>query len=108
MPARRRAASRASLGFLNPADEGYIATMNAFALDPVLLTSFLAVAEARSFTSAGRKLHLQQSTVSQHVKRLEDTVGRRLFVRDTHSVKLTQDGAAMLEFAKRVLEIEHR
>jgi DNA-binding transcriptional LysR family regulator len=82
--------------------------MTRFAFDPVLLSSFLAVAEAKSFTSAGRKLRLQQSTVSQHVKRLEDAVGRRLFIRDTHSVKLTHDGAAMLEFAKRILEIEHR
>lgn len=76
--------------------------------DPVLLKSFLAVASANSFTAAGRKLGLQQSTVSQHIKRLERAVGRRLLVRDTHTVTLTADGAAMLEFAQRILEIEER
>ena len=50
-------------------------------LDPVLLESFLAVAQARSFTEAGRRLGLRQSTVSQHVRKLEQAAGRRLFVR---------------------------
>ncbi len=76
--------------------------------DPTLLRSYLSVAELRSFTAAARKLGLQQSTVSQHVKRLEQTVGRRLLVRDTHTVTLTTDGAAMVEFASRIVEIEQR
>ena len=53
-------------------------------LDPVLLDSFLAVAQTRNFTEAGRRLGLRQSTVSQHVRKLEAAAGRRLFVRDTH------------------------
>ncbi|MCK5749856.1 MAG: LysR family transcriptional regulator [Oricola sp.] len=82
--------------------------MTSRGFDPVLLRSFLAVASANSFTAAGRKLGLQQSTVSQHIKRLERAVGRRLLVRDTHTVTLTADGAAMLEFEQRILEIEAR
>jgi len=82
--------------------------MTSRGFDPVLLRSFLAVASVNSFTAAGRKLGLQQSTVSQHIKRLERAVGRRLLVRDTHTVTLTADGAAMLEFAQRILEIEAR
>jgi DNA-binding transcriptional ArsR family regulator len=39
--------------------------------DPNLLATFVAAAKARSFTEAGRRLGLQQSTVSQHVRRLE-------------------------------------
>ena len=61
-------------------------------LDPVLLESFLAVAQARSFSEAGRRLNLRQSTISQHIRRLEQEAGRRLFVRDTHSVVPTADG----------------
>jgi len=76
--------------------------------DPVLLRSFLVVAELCNFTSAARKLDLQQSTVSQHVKRLEALVGRRLLVRDTHNVTLTRDGEAMIEFANRIIDIEER
>lgn len=76
--------------------------------DSTLLRSFLVVAELKNFTAAARELGLQQSTISQHVRRLEDNVGRRLLVRDTHSVALTGDGAAMIEYASRIVEIEER
>lgn len=72
--------------------------------EPGLLVSFSAVADAGSFTEAGRRLGLRQSTVSQHVRRLEESVGRRLFLRDTHSVRLTADGEAMLGHARSILE----
>src|SRR5450432_1898933 len=78
------------------------------AFDPVLLATFVAVAQTRSFTAAGRRLGLRQSTVSQHVRRLEDATARRLFVRDTHSVALTADGDAMLGFAQGILEANAR
>ena len=67
--------------------------------DPTLLTSFVTVAKAGSFTEAGRRLGLRQSTVSQHIRRLEQAAGRRLFVRDTHSVTMTADGQAMVALA---------
>ncbi len=76
--------------------------------DPVLLTTFLTVAQTASFTEAGRRLGLGQSTVSQHVRRLEKAVARRLFLRDTHAVSLTADGQAMLSFARGILEANQR
>jgi len=75
---------------------------------PELLTSFVTVAEGRSFTEAGRRLNLRQSTVSQHVRRLEELTGHRLFLRDTHSVTLTEDGQAMLIFARTILDAQER
>jgi DNA-binding transcriptional LysR family regulator len=77
-------------------------------LDPVLLESFLAVAQARNFSAAGRRLGLRQSTISQHIRRLEAAAGRRLFVRDTHSVIPTADGEAMEGFARSILEANER
>ncbi len=76
--------------------------------DPALLTTFVTVAKARSFTEAGRRLGLRQSTISQHVRRLEQAAARRLFVRDTHSVALTADGEAMLGLAQGILEANER
>lgn len=73
-------------------------------LDPVWLRTFLVVAETRSFTRAAQRLGLRQSTVSQHVRKLEQTSTRQLFVRDTHTVELTGDGEAMLGFAATVIE----
>lgn len=76
--------------------------------DPVQLRTFLAVAQTLSFTRAARRLGVRQSTVSQHVRRLEDAVGRQLFLRDTHSVELTEDGEAMLGFARRILTVHEQ
>ncbi len=77
-------------------------------LDPVLLQTFLAIAQTRNFTQAAARLGLRQSTVSQHVRKLEEEAGRRLFVRDTHSVTPTPDGEAMIEFARGILAANER
>ena len=71
--------------------------------DPELLRTFLAVSQSLSFTASARTLGIGQPTVSQHVRRLEDSVGRPLFVRDTRSVTLTADGEAMAGFAREIL-----
>ncbi|MFG2603020.1 LysR substrate-binding domain-containing protein [Streptomyces sp. NPDC048514] len=76
--------------------------------DPTHLRTFLAVAQTLSFTQAARRLGLRQSTASQHVRRLEEAAGRQLFSRDTHSVELTDDGEAMLGFARRILEVHEQ
>ncbi|MFD7445978.1 LysR substrate-binding domain-containing protein [Streptomyces sp. NPDC059909] len=76
--------------------------------DPAQLRTFLAVAQTLSFTQAARRLGVRQSTVSQHVRRLEEAAGRLLFTRDTHSVELTEDGEAMLGFARTILEAHER
>jgi DNA-binding transcriptional LysR family regulator len=71
--------------------------------DPVLLRTFLAVADTRSFTGAGVQLGLSQPTVSQHVRKLEDAAGRTLVARDTRDVSLTDNGDAMAGFARTIL-----
>uniref|UniRef100_A0AAU3GLS0 LysR substrate-binding domain-containing protein n=1 Tax=Streptomyces sp. NBC_01401 TaxID=2903854 RepID=A0AAU3GLS0_9ACTN len=76
--------------------------------DPVQLRTFLAVAQTLSFTQAARRLGVRQSTVSQHVRRLESEAGRQLFDRDTHRVDLTEDGEAMLGFARTILQANER
>ena len=77
-------------------------------LDPVLLQTFLAIAQTRNFTRTAERLGLRQSTVSQHIRKLEEETGRRLFVRDTHSVTMTADGEAMIEFARGILAANER
>jgi DNA-binding transcriptional LysR family regulator len=77
-------------------------------LDPVLLRSFVTVAQALSFSRAAQQLGVRQSTVSQHIRKLESAVGRQLFVRDTHSVELTGDGQAMVGLARAILDSNDR
>jgi DNA-binding transcriptional LysR family regulator len=71
--------------------------------DPELLATLLAVEQAGSFTQAAARLGVRQPTVSQHIRRLEEAVGRTLVLRDTHSLSFTSDGEAMLGFARTIL-----
>ncbi|OYV36168.1 MAG: LysR family transcriptional regulator [Acidocella sp. 20-61-6] len=77
-------------------------------LDPVLLRSFIAVVEAGGFSAAARQLGMSQSTISQHVAKLEAQTGRKLLARDTHTVAPTSDGDAVLPFARQALEANAR
>jgi DNA-binding transcriptional LysR family regulator len=71
--------------------------------DPVLLRTFVAVADTLNFTRAGELLDLSQPTVSQQVRKLEVAAGRQLVARDTRAVALTDNGDAMLGFARSIL-----
>jgi DNA-binding transcriptional LysR family regulator len=58
-----------------------------------------------SFTEAAARLGIGQSTVTQHIQRLEKSLGRRLVFRDTHQVKLTAEGEALLGYARGMLDM---
>ena len=60
------------------------------------LTTFLVVAEERSFTRAAARLGSSQSAVSQTVRRLEASLGLSLLTRTTRSVALTLAGERLL------------
>ncbi|MFB2550152.1 LysR family transcriptional regulator [Ensifer soli] len=77
-------------------------------IDPALILSLVTVAEKRSFTLAAERLGLRQSTVSQHVRRLETLLGRPLLRRDTHSVATTPDGDVVLELGRDLLKAQAR
>ncbi|HTH75534.1 MAG TPA: LysR family transcriptional regulator [Trinickia sp.] len=77
-------------------------------LNPIWLNTFLTVSACRSFTQAALRLGLTQSSVSEHIRRLEQAVGRRLLVRDTHSLAMTADGEAMLAHAGVILQAINR
>jgi len=63
---------------------------------------FLAVARAKNFTRAAETLHLSQSTLSQHVRELEDELGVSLFDRLGRAVTLTEAGRLLEDHATRL------
>jgi DNA-binding transcriptional LysR family regulator len=69
------------------------------------LKVFLRVATERSFSRAAMKLHRTQPAVSQAVKRLEDSVGERLFDRGTKDASLTEAGRLLRDYAERLLRL---
>jgi DNA-binding transcriptional LysR family regulator len=69
------------------------------------LRVLLATAETGSLTAAGRRCGLSTAAVSAAMKRLEKTLGARLFERTTRSVRPTPEGDVMIEHARRALEL---
>ncbi|WHA41677.1 LysR substrate-binding domain-containing protein [Agrobacterium larrymoorei] len=72
------------------------------------LASFVTLEQTMSFTLAAERLGIGQSTVSQHIQRLEASLGQRLIARDTHRVRLTPEGEALLGYARRMLDINNK
>ncbi|UIK04280.1 LysR family transcriptional regulator [Neorhizobium galegae] len=69
------------------------------------LNSFVMLQQTGSFTEAATRLGIGQSTVTQHIQRLEKSLGRQLVFRDTHQVKLTAEGEALLGYARGMLDM---
>lgn len=65
---------------------------------------FAKVAEAGSFSAAGRALQLSTSVVSHHVKALETRHSVSLFHRSTRALSLTGEGKKLLDSARRMVE----
>ena len=74
-------------------------------LDIDLLRSFVAVAEAGSFTAAADMVGRTQSAVSQKILRLETLLGCRVFERSSRSLSLTREGERLMAPARRMLEM---
>ncbi|WP_186205970.1 LysR family transcriptional regulator [Burkholderia gladioli] len=68
------------------------------------LRAFVTVAQAGNFTRAAARLSLSQPALTVQIRRLEETVGARLFDRNSRSVALTQTGRALLPLLQRSLD----
>jgi DNA-binding transcriptional LysR family regulator len=69
----------------------------AWRLDWNLLRSFMVIMDVGSITEAARRLDLKQPTVSNALRRLEETLGRRLIDRGPRSFEPTAHGLALYE-----------
>lgn len=69
------------------------------------LEVFRAVAESKSFTRASHTLFISQSTVSQHIRELEDSLNIKLFNRNRRNVSLTPAGENLLEHGRNIFQL---
>ena len=74
-------------------------------LDIDQLRTFIAIAETGSFTRAAEVVHKTQSAVSMQMKRLEERIERPIFARDGRASKLTEDGQRLLDYARRIVNL---
>ena len=75
-------------------------------LDLELLRSFVSVVDTGGFTRAGERVHRTQSTVSQQIRRLEQSLGYPLLHRDGRQATPTEEGERLLSYSRRILALE--
>lgn len=72
------------------------------------IRAFIAVAQTGSFTRAATRLHLSQPALTVQIRRLEETLGTRLFDRNSRNVALTPVGRDLLPLLQKSLhDMEH-
>jgi DNA-binding transcriptional LysR family regulator len=74
-------------------------------LDLDLVRCFVTVVKTGGFTRASKELHLTQSAITLKIKRLEDLLQRRLFLRTTKPLELSPEGEVVMGYASRLLDL---
>jgi DNA-binding transcriptional LysR family regulator len=74
-------------------------------MDLDLIRTLAVIVDSGGFTEAAGKLHRTQSAVSMQVKRLEDSLGVTLLLRNRSRVVLTPEGETVLDYGRRMLAL---
>ena len=74
-------------------------------MDLAALRIFKAVVEYGGINKAAAKLHRVPSNVTTRVKQLEESLGTKLFVRQSRRLALSQEGRLLLTYADRLLRL---
>ena len=69
------------------------------------LRYFLAVAREENMTRAAEILHVTQPTLSKALKSLEDELGKKLFIRHSFSIRLTEEGVLLRNRAEDLISM---
>ena len=74
-------------------------------LDARRLETFLVVAQCAQVSAAARLLNLSQPAVTGQIRQLEAEVGHSLFLRHLKGMRLTEHGALLLDYARKVHDL---
>ncbi len=74
-------------------------------LDLDQLQTFCSIADCSSFTEAAKRVFKTQSAVSMQIKRLEERLDTKLFIREGRKISLTHEGVALYALARRMLRV---
>ena len=71
------------------------------------LELFIHLCESRNFSHTAHSMHISPSALSRVIQRLEEDVGKTLFIRDNRSVELTAAGKTLLPTAVLIISRWH-
>lgn len=74
-------------------------------MDIRVLQYFLAVAREESITKAAATLQMTQPPLSRQLKDLEDELGKKLLIRGSKKVTLTEDGMLLRKRAEEMIDL---
>lgn len=74
--------------------------------NPYQITAFAHVAREGSFSAAAEKLNVSQSAISQHLSKLEQTLGAKLLIRERDGFSLTSTGSEFFDLADRFVTLD--
>lgn len=77
-------------------------------MDIEALRSFIAFVETGSFTRTAKQVHRTQSAISMQMKRLEEQVGKPLFIKNGRHLMLSYDGQRLAPYAKSLIEMHDK
>lgn len=69
------------------------------------LRYFLAVAREESIKLASENLYISQPGLSKVIKRLENELGKELFIRENRKITLTEDGVLLRKRAQEIIDL---
>jgi len=73
-----------------------------------VLKYFLTVAQEENITRAAEVLHTSQSNLSRQLGELEESLGKKLFIRGSRKITLTEEGMYLRKRAKEIVELTER
>lgn len=73
-----------------------------------VLNYFLMIAREENITRAANLLHVSQPTLSRQIAALEEELGTKLFVRQSHKITLTEDGLLLRRRAEEMRQLSDK
>ncbi len=67
------------------------------------LKYFQKIAKIKSISKVAKNSHISQPALSQQIQKLEDSLGKKLFIRSNRGVQLTESGKIVLKYADNII-----
>lgn len=74
-------------------------------INAIWLRSFCTLVEVGHFTRTAERLHMTQSGVSQHIRKLEDQFGTALLIREGKQFSLTDAGERLYAEGRSIIQV---